>query len=112
MRFGFQVARFAGADHAKSASPTFVVFGAPSAYEQPIPDRHRRQAINAWLTSDQAEIGTPTRATPKPSRKVSLFARSPSSRPIETPGKSGIAALHKRNPLRKWGKMVYTSWVR
>jgi len=57
-------------------------FGGPSAYEQPIPDRHRRQAINAWLTSDQAEIGTPKRATPKPSRKVSLFARSPSSRPI------------------------------
>jgi hypothetical protein len=50
-----------------------VVFGGPSAYEQPIPDRHRRQAINAQLTSDQAEIASGEARYPKTFQKSIPF---------------------------------------
>src|SRR5262249_60804319 len=44
-RLGFQVARFAGADHRPDRRPpTFVVSGSILPMD-PNPDRHRRQAI-------------------------------------------------------------------
>ena len=97
----------AAADPALIATTTFErpALG-PWARARPIPPIAGRQSCTADRRPSRDRH--PRSGLPQNLEKSILFCLS-AFKPVD---RGGIAALHKRNPLRKYVKTVYTSGVR